>query len=109
MTDHCPDCGRPFVIAHEGAIETHCLANRKDDFLGRVMCKDNTIARLRLELAAAKAALNGLPERFSHSVFVAAGLPLEHASRALTVARRVLEDAETERFNRALRAQEAEG
>lgn len=53
-----------------------------------------------VELAAAtklNEAVNSLPEWFSLSVFVSAGLALEQASIALMVSRRVLEDAEADR------------
>ena len=46
---------------------------------------------------AKQAALDDLPDRFSLSVFVNAGLPLEMASLALMAARRVLADAESRR------------
>lgn len=40
--------------------------------------------------------LERLPERFCAAVFVQAGLSLEDASKALMVARRILEDNENE-------------
>jgi hypothetical protein len=50
-----------------------------------------------IEARRLECSLDALPEQFSASVFVFAGLPLAMASTALMVARRVLEDAERSR------------
>lgn len=57
----CPDCGRTTVSADNaegGTVASHCFAHRKGDFLGERLCKDSTIARLRLELANALSIAN---------------------------------------------------
>lgn len=56
----CPDCGRPRAgdestwLATGANVATHCFGHLDGDYIGSVMCKNDTIARLRSELAAAK-------------------------------------------------------
>lgn len=57
----------------------------------------HTIAKLRFELASARAQVEQLPECFDLSNFVRAGLSLENATIALMASRRILEDAERAR------------
>ena len=68
-------------VTHTCAVENGCLA----------------CAAMIERWKAKQAALDDLPDRFSLSVFVNAGLPLEMASLALMAARRVLADAESRR------------
>ena len=98
----CPDCLRPkHPTAGLGYVLSHCFAGTADGLAG---CRGFTITRLRQDLATLQAShdslvaeLNSLPEHFSLIEFVDAGLPLAQASTALTVARRVLENAEASR------------
>lgn len=39
-------------------VATHCFGHLEGDYVGRVMCRDNTIARLRRDLAAANSKLD---------------------------------------------------
>lgn len=69
------------------------------DYVTSSLAAEN--ARLTRELAAAQASLDQLPDKFSLIVFYNAGMALEECSTALTVARRVLEEAETDRYEAA--------
>jgi len=53
--ERCPDCDRPLSGGDTGTLATHCFANRQGDWLGERLCRDNTIARLRSELASVQA------------------------------------------------------
>jgi hypothetical protein len=106
----CPDCGRPLGAnppSRTGCCYLHIFGgdDGKPGYQMHLLsCQTVTITRLRQELATLQAShdalvaeVDSLPEHFSLSVFVAAGLPLAQASVALMVARRVLEDAENDR------------
>lgn len=51
----CPDCGRPRAGEVTGLIHTHCFAGPSGDWLGKSMCRNNTITKLRAEVEALRA------------------------------------------------------
>lgn len=101
MADVCPDCQR-LKMNSVGDADSACLALwyvHSDLQHGPAIriCKELTIAKLRSELASARARVDQLPECFDLSNFVRAGLSLENATIALMASRRILEDAERAR------------
>jgi len=81
--------GRPGDLETPEAREVDAaFANVRDRYADSVLS-------LLDALDAAEAKLERLPEAFDISSFVRAGLSLEDASRALTVARRILEEQES--------------